>query len=57
MSSGGARPTARIPARITMAYVSGLEWPNWDGGMNPITRAATDETAPSRHSRPRAGAR
>ena len=41
---GGTIPMARIPARISMAYVSGFEWPNCDGGMNPITSAATDET-------------
>jgi hypothetical protein len=48
---------ARIPASIRTAYVSVFEWPNCDGGMNPITSAATDEMAPSTHSRPRAGAR
>lgn len=37
---------ARIPARIRAAYVSGFKWPNCAGGMNPITSAATDETAP-----------
>ena len=50
-------PTARIPARIRTAYVTGFEWPNCDGAMNPITSAATDETAPTKHSRPSAGAR
>jgi hypothetical protein len=39
------------PGQDLMAYVSGFEWPNCDGGMNPITSAATDETVPSRHSR------
>ena len=45
-----------IPASINTAYPSGLAWPNCDGGMNPITRAITDDTMPVRHSRLSAGA-
>jgi hypothetical protein len=47
----------RIPASISRVYLSGFKWLNCAGGTNPITSAATDETVPSRHSRPRAGAR
>jgi hypothetical protein len=46
---------ARIPASIRTAYTTGFEWPNCDGGMNPITCAATDDATPSRPGRPSAG--